>query len=66
MWLGGVTLDLAKSGAAKVIGVDLKPSRIQFCKENLEANYPQLLSIVEYYCSEFSALELVDCVDIIV
>ena len=39
---GGLSLELAQSGAQRVIGIDLTKSRINFCKENLKQNFPHL------------------------
>lgn len=63
---GGLCLDLAQSGAQRVIGIDLTKSRIDFCKENLKYNFPHLQSCLEFHCCELSDLELNETVDIVI
>ena len=47
--LGSLSLDMALSGAEKVVGLDLNPRDIDFAKENLQRNYSDLSSIVDFY-----------------
>ncbi|CUU11272.1 MAG: class I SAM-dependent methyltransferase [Fimbriimonadales bacterium] len=46
---GSLCVDMAKAGAARVVGIDLNPRLIEFAKRNLEINYPELLGRVEFY-----------------
>lgn len=46
---GALCIDLAKLGAEKVIGVDIDIRRIEFAKNNLQINYPELIGRVEFY-----------------
>ena len=46
---GAVCIDLANLGAKKVIGVDIDPVRIEFARNNLNLNYPELADRVEFY-----------------
>ncbi|MFC1561132.1 methyltransferase domain-containing protein [Candidatus Latescibacterota bacterium] len=45
---GGLCIDLALSGAKKVIGLDINHQLIEFARENLRVNYPHLQDIVEF------------------
>ena len=63
---GGLSLELAQSGAQRVIGIDLTKSRINFCKEHLKQNFPHLQNCLEYHCCELADLKLNEAVDIIV
>jgi cyclopropane fatty-acyl-phospholipid synthase-like methyltransferase len=45
---GSLCIDIALSGAEKVVGLDIDSHRIEFANENLRRNYPQLTSIVEF------------------
>ena len=46
---GSLVVDIAKSGAQKVIGVDLNKRVIDFAKENLKKNYSVFKDIVEFH-----------------
>ena len=63
---GGLCIDLAESGAKKVIGVDLTANRIEFCRENLITHYSHLESVIEFHCCALAELELEDDVDLVV
>jgi SAM-dependent methyltransferase len=43
---GALCIDLALSGAGKVVGIDLDHDRIEFAQNNLKQNYPQLIDSV--------------------
>ncbi len=45
---GALCVDLANSGAETVIGIDLEEKLLDFAKENLNQNYSQLLSKIEF------------------
>ena len=45
---GRLCVDLALSGAAKVVGIDLNPLLIKFAEENLRKNFPNLTSKIEF------------------
>lgn len=59
---GSLCIDMALSGAKRVIGIDINGQMIEFAVENLKQNYPQLMHIVEFRnvslrdfdCSKFS------------
>ena len=46
--LGYTCIYMALNGAKKVVGVDISKKSINFAKENLKKNYPELLDIVEF------------------
>ena len=46
---GGLCIDLAESGAKKVIGVDLTANGIEFCRENLITHCSHLESVIEFH-----------------
>lgn len=45
---GSLCIDIAKSGAKKVIGIDLNENLIDFANENLKTNYPEYINTVEF------------------
>ena len=45
---GSLCIDIALSGARRVIGLDLNSRLVNFANENLKLNYPQLVSAVEF------------------
>jgi SAM-dependent methyltransferase len=45
---GSLCIDIALSGARRVIGLDLNSRLIDFGNENLKRNYPQLAATVEF------------------
>ena len=45
---GSLCIDMAMSGARRVIGFELNGRKIEFAKENLHRNYPDLEQIVEF------------------
>jgi len=47
---GSLCIDIALSGAKRVIGIDLSSRLINFANENLRLNYPQLITTVEFRC----------------
>jgi SAM-dependent methyltransferase len=51
---GSLCVNMALSGAKKVVGVDINTDLINFAKENLKTNYPQLLEIVEFYAVDLN------------
>jgi SAM-dependent methyltransferase len=62
---GSLAIDMALSGAKKVLGYDIDEKRITFAKENLEKNYPQLTGIVEFHCCDFCGIENIEEFDVI-
>lgn len=46
---GGLSIDIALSGAAKVVGLDIEPRDIQIANLNLTENYSKLGNVVEFY-----------------
>ena len=44
---GALSVEIAESGAKKVLGVDLEEENIDFAKENLEKNFSSLLKKLE-------------------
>jgi len=45
---GSLCIDLAMAGASKVFGLDIKQELIDFANKNLQKNFPELTSIVEF------------------
>ena len=45
---GSLCIDMALSGAKKVVGVDIDSRRIKFANQNLKINYPELENIIEF------------------
>lgn len=45
---GSLCIDIALSGAKKIVGLDINSRLIDFAKENLRRNYPQLTNIIEF------------------
>tara|TARA_B100000029_G_scaffold94688_1_gene84886 strand:- start:60 stop:803 length:744 start_codon:yes stop_codon:yes gene_type:complete len=45
---GALSIEIAESGAKKVIGVDLEDKNIEFANENLKKNFPSLLGKLEF------------------
>jgi cyclopropane fatty-acyl-phospholipid synthase-like methyltransferase len=62
---GSLAIDMALSGAKKVLGYDISEKKISFAKENLEKNFPQLIEIVEFHCSNFCEIENTENFDVI-
>ncbi len=54
---GSLCVDMAKAGAARVVGVDLNPRLIEFAQQNLQLNYPELVGRVEFYCIDITELD---------
>ena len=46
--LGSLCIDIALSGAKKVVGLDTDSISIEFANENLRTNYPELTDTVEF------------------
>ena len=49
-------IDMAKAGAARVVGVDLNERLIRFAQQNLQRNYPELADRVEFHCIDIADL----------
>ena len=45
---GAMSLDIAKSGAERVVGLDLNKKNIDFAEENLEKNFSQLKNKIDF------------------
>jgi len=45
---GSLCVDIALSGARKVIGFDLNANLIDFARENMQQNYPQLANTLDF------------------
>lgn len=45
---GSLCVDMGLAGAKKIIGIDTDECRINFAKENLEVNFPQLKNVIEF------------------
>lgn len=56
---GSLCVDMALSGAARVVGIDISNNIIEFAKENLSKNYPGFKDIVDFKCCDIS--DLSDC-----
>ena len=53
---GSLCIDMAKAGAARVVGVDLNERLIRFAQQNLHQNYPELADCVEFHCIDIADL----------
>ena len=53
---GSLCIDMAKAGAAYVVGVDLNPQLIHFAQLNLQRNYPELADRVAFHCIDIANL----------
>jgi len=53
---GSLCIDMAKAGAARVVGVDLNERLIRFAQQNLQRNYPELADRVEFHCIDIADL----------
>jgi SAM-dependent methyltransferase len=51
---GSLCIYIARAGAKKVIGIDLNKKLIDFAKENLKRNYPELREVVEFQCCDLN------------
>lgn len=45
---GSLCVDIAFSGASKVVGLDLRSDLINFATQHLEQNFPELVNIIEF------------------
>jgi SAM-dependent methyltransferase len=45
---GGLSLDLAFSGAQKVVGLEIDPKDIGVARANLQKNHPELIDIIQF------------------
>jgi SAM-dependent methyltransferase len=45
---GALCIDIARKGAKKVIGIDTNKAIIEFAKDNLDQNFPELKHIIEF------------------
>lgn len=45
---GSLCVDIALAGAKRVVGLDIKSELVDFAREYLRQNYPQLVGIVEF------------------
>ena len=62
---GSLSIDIALSGAKKVIGLDINPDDIAFAREYLRTNHPNLTANIEYVCldlKDYVAFESFDYV----
>lgn len=46
--LGSLCIDIALSGAKKVVGLDINSASINFAKEHLKQNHPLLANTIEF------------------
>ena len=53
---GRLCLDMAMSGAKKVVGVDIDESVIEFARRNIQAHYPEWQAVVSFECCKLDAL----------
>lgn len=53
---GSLSVYVASKGAKKVLGLDIDERAINFAKENVLQNYPQLKSILDFQCCDISDL----------
>jgi SAM-dependent methyltransferase len=60
---GSLCIDIATSGARRVIGFDVDAPRLGFAQENLECNYPHLKSVVEFRLQDVRQTPEIDDID---
>jgi SAM-dependent methyltransferase len=63
---GRMCIDIAKEGAKKVIGIDINDRLIDFAKENLTRNFPDLVEKVEFHSIALSDLNFIKNFDFII
>ena len=61
---GGVYL--LKSNCSQVLGIDLGSNRVKFANENIEQNYPHLISKLAFKCESLASLKVSNKFDVIV
>jgi SAM-dependent methyltransferase len=49
---GRLCVDIARRGAKRVVGLDTDQKRIDFAKNNILQNYPELKNVVTFHCQE--------------
>ncbi|UCH88894.1 MAG: class I SAM-dependent methyltransferase [Thermoplasmata archaeon] len=54
---GSLCIDIAKSGAGKVIGIDINEKFLDFAEENMIKNHPKAKKNVEFICCQISELK---------
>lgn len=57
---GSLCIDMARAGAARVVGVDLNERLITFAQMNLQYKYPELADRVEFLCVDIADLSETD------
>ncbi len=63
---GALSVDIAKRGAAEVVGLDLDPERIEFAQGHAAAEYPALHRRVRFECRDVAELAGRETFDFIV
>lgn len=63
---GTLCVCLAKAGARKVVGVDTDTRRIEFARNNLSMNYPELMDKIEFMDIDLKDLNDSDIFDYVV
>lgn len=53
---GSLCLDMAVTGAKKVVGIDIDGPVIDFARRNLQSRHPEWQSVVSFECCELDAL----------
>ena len=53
---GYLALDLARSGAKRVIGIEIDSGMVEFSNNNLQVNFPQFIDQVEYRVSNLTEI----------
>lgn len=53
---GALSVDLARSGAAEVVGLDLDPDRISFAQRHVAASFPALDRKVHFLCQDIAEI----------
>ncbi|MDW8106433.1 MAG: methyltransferase domain-containing protein [Armatimonadota bacterium] len=57
---GSLCIDMARAGAARVVGVDINERLIRFANANLQRNFPELADRVAFYCLDIAQLDEYD------
>ena len=48
--LGRLCVEMASAGAARVVGLDIIPQYVDFCKEHVKQRFPHLSGMIEFTC----------------
>jgi SAM-dependent methyltransferase len=64
--LGGLTIDIAASGAEKVVGLDIDAGNIEIARRYMNERYPHLANKIEYVCQDINTYPEIEQFDYVV